>query len=73
MTLFPALFCGPKGGSLDISFVQTYRGGGRLVATIPVLVGGSALVELGKEEEEEEEEEGLVVVVMVAVGSPAIP
>lgn len=35
------------GGNLDLQFVRTYRGGGELIATIPVLRGGTALVELG--------------------------
>jgi hypothetical protein len=35
------------GGSLDLQFLRTYRGSGELIATIPVLRGGSALVELG--------------------------
>ncbi len=35
------------GGSLDLQFVRTYRGGGELIATIPVLRGGTALVKLG--------------------------
>jgi hypothetical protein len=35
------------GGSLDLQFVRTFRGGGELIATIPVLRGGTALVELG--------------------------
>jgi hypothetical protein len=35
------------GGNLDLQFVRTYRGGGELIATIPVLRGGTALVEVG--------------------------
>ncbi len=35
------------GGNLDLQFVRTFRGGGELIATIPVLRGGTALVELG--------------------------
>lgn len=35
------------GGSLDLQFLRTFRGAGELIATIPVLRGGSALVELG--------------------------
>ncbi|KAM3568465.1 hypothetical protein VYU27_009412 [Nannochloropsis oceanica] len=36
-----------SGGSLDLQFLRTYRGSGELIATIPVLRGGTALVELG--------------------------
>jgi len=35
------------GGNLDLQFVRTYRGGGELILTIPVLRGGTALVEIG--------------------------
>lgn len=35
------------GGSLDLHFLRTFRGGGELIATIPVLRGGSVLVEAG--------------------------
>jgi hypothetical protein len=35
------------GGNLDLQFVRTYRGGGELILTIPVLRGGTALVEVG--------------------------
>ncbi len=35
------------GGSLDLQFVRTYRGSGEAIATIPVLRGGTVLIELG--------------------------
>ena len=35
------------GGSLDLQWCITWRGGGELIATVPVLKGGSAMVELG--------------------------
>ncbi len=41
------LFHVVAGGSLDLQFVRTFRGGGELIGTLPVLRGGSVLVELG--------------------------
>jgi hypothetical protein len=41
------LFHVMPGGSLDLQFLRTFRGGGELIATIPVLRGGSVLVEAG--------------------------
>jgi hypothetical protein len=43
----PRIFRVVAGGYLQLNFVRTYRGGGELIATIPVLRGGSVLVELG--------------------------
>lgn len=43
----PRIFRVMPGGYLDLRYVRTYRGGGELIATIPVLRGGSVLVELG--------------------------
>ena len=41
------LFHVMPGGELDLQFMRTFRGGGELIATIPVLRGGSVLVEAG--------------------------
>jgi hypothetical protein len=35
------------GGSLNLQFVRVFRGGGEAIATLPVLRGGSVLVEAG--------------------------
>lgn len=36
-----------SGGMLELRFCMLYRGGGKLINTIPVLRGGSVYVELG--------------------------
>lgn len=43
----PRIFHITAGGYLDLRFVITYRGGGELIATVPVLRGGSVCVEPG--------------------------
>jgi hypothetical protein len=43
-----AYFCpSSAGGWLQLSFVRMYRGGGQLIATIPVLRGGAVIIDLG--------------------------
>lgn len=43
----PRIFRVKPGGYLDLRYVRTYRGGGELIATIPVLMGGSVYIEAG--------------------------